>query len=69
VPLGLNAQAYKISEKSIVPSLQMKPIIKALAGAETQASFAALYASNHPEVSAPGKPWVKLYFGCLTPPF
>jgi hypothetical protein len=47
----------------------MKPINKALAVAETLASFAALYASNDPGVSAPGKPWIKLYFGRLATQF
>jgi hypothetical protein len=31
--------------------------------AETPATFAALYVSNDPGVSAPGKPWIKLDFG------
>jgi hypothetical protein len=34
----------------------MKPSNKASTGAETPASFADLYASNDPGVSAPGKP-------------
>jgi hypothetical protein len=37
----------------------MTPINKASAVAETPASFAALYASNDPGVSALGKPWIK----------
>jgi hypothetical protein len=36
--------------------LPMKPIMKALAGAETLASFADPYASNDLEVSALAKP-------------
>jgi hypothetical protein len=41
----------------------MKPINEALALAETPATFAALYVSNDPGVSAQGKLWIKLYFG------
>jgi hypothetical protein len=41
----------------------MTPINKASAVAETPATFAALYASNDPGVSAPGKPWIKLDIG------
>jgi hypothetical protein len=63
VPLGLNPHHYKISENNTFPWLPMKPIIKALAGAETLASFADLYESNNPEVLALEKHWIKLYFG------
>jgi hypothetical protein len=40
----------------------MNPINKASEGAETPASFAALYASNDSRVSAAGKPWIKSSF-------
>jgi hypothetical protein len=43
--------------------VNMKPSNKALTGAESPASFAALYTSKNPWVSALGKPWIKLNFG------
>jgi hypothetical protein len=47
----------------------MKPIKKTLAGAKYPASFAALYASNDPGVSALGKPWTRLDCGRLATQF
>jgi hypothetical protein len=63
VPLGPNQHPYQISENDTFPWLPMKASKKASAGAETPASFAALYASNDPGVSALGKPWIRLKSG------